>query len=195
MFRAPIVLTERQEKWLAKHFKHTKNEIIAEKLGVSLRSVPRLARKRGLTKSKQFVKKCQTAAKEAAYASNLANGTFPPKGFAIPGREKYQFQKGESLVARIGAKKNEERKLKSVASRNATIRREKARIVFGLPQKTNLRLVRQDRKKCYFRNALRKKCYVVDETNRIVMWNDDTIRSKRMEGREQPWYKFMAAAQ
>ena len=191
MFRAPIVLTDKQEKWLEKHFKHTKNEVIAEKLGVSLRSVPRLARKRGLTKSKQFVKKCQTAAVEAAYASNLANGTFPPKGFAIPNREQYQFKKGESLVERLGEKKNEERKQKSVVSRNETIKKEKRRVLFGLPQKTKLKVTTQPREKVLLKYTLRKHGYILDEENRIAYYNDTTKRSARIEARQQPWFKFM----
>lgn len=54
-----IILTPKQERWLTNHFKHTKNIECAERLGISLRSVVRIARSLGLTKSRQFMAKCQ----------------------------------------------------------------------------------------------------------------------------------------
>ena len=32
-----IILTDQEEAWLKKHFKHTKNEEIAERFGISMR--------------------------------------------------------------------------------------------------------------------------------------------------------------
>lgn len=54
-----IELTEKQRAYLAKHFKNTKNKDLAEKLGISLRSVVRIGREMGLTKTKQFMRKTQ----------------------------------------------------------------------------------------------------------------------------------------
>ena len=108
-----IILTPEQEAWLVKHFKHTKNADVAQKLGVSLRSVNRLAERRGLKKSKQFITKCQENATAKAHESNLRNGTYPPKGYLIPNSEKGQFKKGERPIDRLGEKKEEERVAKA----------------------------------------------------------------------------------
>ena len=40
------------------------------------------------------MKDCQLHTAKKAKQSHLANGTYPPKGFVVPGREKYYFKKG-----------------------------------------------------------------------------------------------------
>lgn len=100
-----IVLTPKQERWLTNHFKHTQNNECAERLGISPRSVVRLARAMSLTKSRQFMVKCQRATAEAAKISHQRNGTYPPKGFKIPNSEAGQFKPGVSCRDRLGAKR------------------------------------------------------------------------------------------
>lgn len=85
----------------------------------------------GLTKSRQFMAKCQHETAEAAKISHRRNGTYPPKGFKIPNSEAGQFKPGVSCRDRLGAKKDAERLRKSAESRRATIKRERSRIVWG----------------------------------------------------------------
>ena len=191
MRTTPIVLSDKQEKWLNTHFKNTKNEDIAEKLGISLRSVIRLARKRDLAKTTQFMKKSQMAAASAARISHLAHGTYPPKGFRIPNSEKGQFVKGTTPLERLGKKKERLRQEKSAASLKETRRKEKARITFGLPQKTNLRIYRQPTEKVRLRHYLKTRGYIVDDDERVVYYNENTMRGKRIESKQQPWYTFL----
>lgn len=155
-----IVLTPKQERWLTNHFKHTKNSECAERLGISLRSVVRIARKLGLAKSRQFMARCQRETADAAKESHRRNGTYPPKGFRIPKREVGQFKPGVSCRARLGAKREDERIRKSAESRRATIKKERARIVWGLEQKTKLKLVTNP-KKIQYRYELRQRGYHV----------------------------------
>ena len=61
-----ITLTEKQENWLKKHFLHTKNAEIAQKLGISETAVHRFARALGLKKSRQYMVKCQRETADAA---------------------------------------------------------------------------------------------------------------------------------
>lgn len=89
-----IELTDKEVAYLSKHFKHMKNAELAAKLNIGERSVVRLARKLGLTKTAQFIRKCQKEATEAAHASHLRNGTYPPKGFIIPKSEGGALQEG-----------------------------------------------------------------------------------------------------
>ena len=186
-------MTERQERWFIKHFKHTKNAEIAEKLGISPTSVVRLARKYGLKKSPQFMAKCVAATTAAAKRSHLINGTYPPKGFQIPGKEKGYFKVGETSLQRLGPKREAERIRKATESREKTRKSERARAVFGLPQRTKLRVIPVPVAKIKLRCYLKKCGYIIDEKERIAYYTEETKRGKRIEAKQQPWYKFRPA--
>ena len=187
-----IILTDQQEAWLRKHFKHTKNEDIAEKLGVSLRSVNRLAEKRGLKKSWQFMRKTQLDAAAAANKSNRINGTYPPKGYKIPRSEEFWFQKGEKPVDRLGAKRDAERIAKSAASRKETFKLERARAIFGLPRQTKMQVIQRPRKQVHVRYYLRKRGYVVERGSNVAYYNSQTNRNLKMETNPPTGFTFKA---
>ena len=188
----PIVLSEKQEAWLAKHFKHTKNEEIAKKFGISMRSVNRLAERRGLTKSPQFMKKCQAETAAAANRSHRINGTYPPKGYKIPRSEEFQFKKGEKPIDRLGAKREAERVAKCVESRKQTFKLEKARALYGLPRQTKLNVVKRPVKQIYQRYYLRKRGYLVERGSNIAYYNSSTNRSLELESRPMTGFTFKA---
>lgn len=187
----PIVLTEQQEAWLAKHFKHTKNAEIASRLGISERSVNRLAKRRGLTKSKQFIRKTQLEAAAKANESNRINGTYPPKGYKIPRREEFWFKKGESNIDRFGVKKNAERIVNNTQSRKETFRLEKARALYGLPRQTKLQVIKRPRRQIDMRYYLRKRGYIVKRGSMIVYYNENTNRSLELESRPRTGFTFV----
>lgn len=187
----PIVLTEQQEAWLAKHFKHTKNAEIASRLGISERSVNRLAKRRGLTKSKQFIRKTQLEAAAKANESNRINGTYPPKGYKIPRREEFWFKKGESNIDRFGVKKNAERIVNNTQSRKETFRLEKARALYGLPRQTKLQVIKRPRRQIEMRYYLRKRGYIVKRGSMIVYYNENTNRSLELESRPRTGFTFV----
>lgn len=175
-----IVLTPKQERWLTNHFKHTKNSECAEKLGISPRSVGRIARLLGLSKSRQFMAKCLRETTEAAKISHRRNGTYPPKGFRIPNREAGQFKTGVSNLERLGAKKDAERLRKSAESRRATVKRERARIVWGFEQRTKLKLGGNPKKRQY-RYNLRQRGYQVACGDSVAYVVAHTRRSPKVE--------------
>ena len=185
-----ITLTEKQEKWLKKHFLHTKNAEIAEKLGISESAVHRFARALGLKKSRQYMVKCQRETADAAKKSHRLNGTYPPKGYIIPGSEKHRFKQGETCRDRIGAKREAERIRKSAATRKQTYKKEKARVIFGLEQRTKIKILQQPKEKILLRYYLKKRGYIVDDDARIVYYTDTTKRGQKIEAKQQPWYKF-----
>lgn len=187
----PIVLTDQQEVWLAKHFKHTKNAEIASRLGISERSVNRLAKRRGLTKSKQFIRKTQLEAAAKANESNRINGTYPPKGYKIPRREEFWFKKGESNIDRFGVKKNAERIVNNTQSRKETFRLEKARALYGLPRQTKLQVIKRPRRQIEMRYYLRKRGYIVKRGSMIVYYNENTNRSLELESRPRTGFTFV----
>ena len=186
-----LVLTDEQEAWLQKHFKHTKNEEIAERFGISPRSVTRLARKRGLKKSQQFLTKVQLDAAAAANRSHLINGTYPPKGYRIPRGEEFWFKKGETNVDRFGVEKNAERIAKCAQSRRETYRLEKARALYGLPRQTKLQVVQRPRKQVWTRYYLRKRGYVVERGSNVAYYNSETQRSLKMETNPPAGFSFL----
>lgn len=175
-----IVLTPKQERWLTNHFKHTKNSECAERLGISPRSVVRIARELGLTKSRQFMAKCQRETAEAAKLSHRLNDTYPPKGFRIPKSEVGQFKPGVTCRQRLGARREAERLRKSAESRRATIKKERARIVWGLEQKTKLKLVTSP-KKIQYRYELRQRGYQIARGASEAYVTAQTSRSSKVE--------------
>lgn len=184
---AKIELTERQQAWLTKHFKHTKNDECAIRLGISPRSVVRIARSLGLNKTPQFIAKCQANAAEAAKRSHLLNGTYPPKGFIIPRSEEFRFKEGEKK--RWDAKKEALRVQKSAESRRETLRKERIRVKWGLEQKTFLRVLKQSKRHIYLRWYLKRRGYIIDEEAGIAYYTDETRRGKMIEKRLEPYYK------
>ena len=193
MYKGKIELTEKQIDWLKKNFKNKKNAEIANKLGISETSIHRLARQYGLTKTKQFMRKVQQNATEKAKASHERSGTYPPKGYIIPGSEEYRFKKGVTPEQRIGHRKNRKRIEKSAESRRRTFKEERGRAAFGLPQKTRLRVKQQPKRKIQIRWYLKRRGYEFDERRNIAYWSDDTKRSPRIEAMplQKRFYSFM----
>lgn len=193
MYKDKIELTEKQLDWLKKNFKNTKNAEIAKRLGISETSMHRFARQYGLTKTKQFMRKVQQNAVEKAKVSHELNGTYPPKGYIIPRREECCFQKGVTQEQRLGHRRNRKRIEKAAESRRKTFKEERGRAVFGLPQKTMLRVKKQPQRKIQVRWYLKRRGYELDERKNIAYWSDDTKRSPRIEAMplQKRFYSFM----
>lgn len=58
-------LTEKEIAWIIRHFKHTRNDEIMSKFGISHSTLHRIAREHGLKKTKQFMIKTQDSAQKA----------------------------------------------------------------------------------------------------------------------------------
>lgn len=166
---------------LRKMFKNTPNDVIMEKLEISLSTLHRTDRALGLTKTKQFMTKCQRNTAAKAKESHLIHGTYPPKGYIIPGSEEHRFKPGETPLQRLGARKERQRVAKSAASMAQTRRSEKARRVFGLPQQTKLRVLNRGRKFHLNTWYLRSRGYEVDVKNLVAWYDDNTNRCPRLE--------------
>lgn len=177
------ILDDKAQAWIIKHFKHTKNAEIAERYGISETYLHRFAREHGLTKTKQFQRKCQAETSAAAALSHRIHGTYPPKGYIIPGSERHRFRKGESSRERLGEKGEAERIRKSAESRRKTWKLEHARKTFGLPQETRLRVFKQPKAWVSQRYSLKKHGYVVERGSLEAYWTADTRRSARLERR------------
>ena len=67
--------------------------------------------------------------------------------------------------------------------------------VWTAAKKTNLKIGRQPREKVLLRYYLKKRGYIVDDTERVAYYDAGTTRGKRVEARPQKWYKFLPAAE
>lgn len=183
-------LTEKQQKWILLHFKNTKNDEIMLKLGISHSMLHRFARENGLTKTKQFQSKCQLEAAKKGREANKRNN-WPPKGYRIPKSEENYFKSGITPRERLGNKKNKERIRKSVESRSKTVKAEKRRVLFGLEQKTKLKVVAAPHSKASYRYTLKKRGYLVERGGKIILYNENTNRSAASERTAIDKYRFV----
>lgn len=186
-----IELTPEQERWLERHFKHTRNAEAADRLGISERSLVRIARRLGLAKSRQFMRAAQRNAADRARESHLRNGTYPPKGFIIPRSEEFRFKPGETSAQRIGKAGERRRVEKSAESRRRTFKEERSRRVFGLPQRTGLRVIRLPRYVADQRYHLRKLGYIVPRGGFTAYYTPETRRSRRYEDRPRDSRRYV----
>ena len=180
-----IEMTAKEEAWMRLHFKHTKNDEIAARFGWSHSTLHRFARQLGLTKTRQFMHKCQAATTAAAKESHLRNGTYPPKGYRIPRSEEFCFKPGEKPVDRIGKRRERQRIRKMKETIAETRRVERARAVFGLERKTKLKLagMGQPRHFALQRYYLRQLGYIIARGSMDAYYTQETKRSKEYESR------------
>ena len=185
-----IVLTPEQESWLVKHFKNTKNDVLMERLGLKFSTFHRIVRALGLKKTKRFMKKCQLATAEAAKASHIANGTYPPKGYRIPRSEEFRYKQGGKPWDKCGRRKWNRAIRNGAEKRKETFREDQCRRRWGLPQKTKLRVTQTPRQRLLDRCYLKGRGYILDEANLVAYWTPETRRATRLEKMPRRFYKF-----
>lgn len=160
-----IKLTDQQRKWLVSNYAHTKNQELAAHLGVSLRSVERMAQVLCLRKSDEYM-----SALRRARALNLLKCGFKP---------------GENLKSRMSAEAWIAMHRRIGEHRKETVRRERIRVNWGFEQKTNLRVVRCPLEKVYMRHKLRQHGYELGRRSNDAIITSSTRRSIKMESRAQ----------
>lgn len=176
-------LTPEQLEWLKENFGSTKNQELADELGTSPRSVIRMARELGLWKTKEFISAMQRNASEHGARVNRANGgNAGTKNLLVYGKA-YRFKAGESNRDRMSEEAFKEMHRRIGESRKETFRKEKRRVLFGLEQKTGLRVVQAPKEKICLRNGLRKKGYEIARASNEAFITAATHRSEVMERR------------
>lgn len=189
-------LTEKEVQWIVRHYRHTKNDDIMAKFGIGESSLHRVARKYGLTKSRQHMKKMQWNATCHAHEACRRYGIYEEtavrmkqeaedrkaRGERIPG----SFMPGQSNRDRMSKKQFKECYERIHEKRRETIRKERLRIKWGLPQKTRLNLnyngyTDKDRKRSIHRTLFRKCGYIVEYGGNDVYYDEHTDRRPKME--------------
>lgn len=176
-------LTLEQLEWLKENFGSTKNQELANELGTSPRSITRMARELGLWKTKEFISAMQRNASECGARVNRVNGgNAGTKNLLVYGKA-YRFKAGESNRERMSEEAFKEMHRRIGESRKETFRKEKRRVLFGLEQKTGLRVVQCPKEKISLRNNLRKHGYEIARASNEAIVSDNTRRSAIMETR------------
>lgn len=182
-------LTEKETEWIIKHYKHTKNNDILFKFGIGESTLHRLARKHGLTKSRQFMQKQQKINADAGYKACEEYGIYEEsRKRAVEQWKKLKaegkslgFKKGENNRSRLSKKKYAEMIKKMSESRAELIRKERMRVKWGLPQKTRLKVFGGGKMKSCYRHILKNKGYIVERGCKVVYYDETTNRSPRSE--------------
>lgn len=174
-------LTQEQLAWFKTNFSHTKNQELADTLSTSPRSVTRIARELGLWKTKEFVVAMQRNASECGARANRAmGGNAGTKNLLLYGKA-YRFKAGESPKDRMSVEAFDDMHRRIGESRKETFRKERRRVMFGLEQKTSLRVVRCPKEKVSLRNNLRKYGYDIPRGSNEATITSKTRRSLSME--------------
>jgi len=157
-------MTKEQIAFIRKNFSDMRNIDLAAAAGVSKSSVCRVQRMYHLRKSEAHN---TLMGRKAGLASNESRG-----GVAL------------NITPEVIAKR--------VETLKKTIRLERARVLFGLEQKTRLKVRKEPRPKRRQRCYLKQHGYIVDEQNNIAYWTESTVRAPIMEKgkRNRQYYKF-----
>lgn len=168
------IFSDEQIAWLKENFADTLNADICEYLDCKETTLRLLARSLGLQKSKAHLDWRQDKARKGLKRYYL---THKPTNNSEHLR-KYCFKKGNDPRTLKGFRDGI---IRGHEKRNQIIREEKARIAFGLPQRTKLRLKRQPRPKIDQRHYLKKLGYIIDNENNIAYWTETTRRAVKLE--------------
>lgn len=153
-----IVLTDDQQQWLRDNYATTLNKDCAAHLGISESSVHRWARQLGLTKDPDWFHALVMERVRMMAAVNRGPGNHGKKNLHLG--EPHRFRKGQTNRERYGEENERRRIQRAAATRRETIRKERMRVRWGLPQETKLRVI-QNRKASYIRHSLKRAGYIL----------------------------------
>ena len=154
-------LTREQIDYIRKHFADTPNKELARELGISSSGVTNIQRKYNLRKSLDHLKAMHRLSGLASVNSD------------------WKLESTPEIVA------------KRAASFKKRFKTEKARIAFGLPQKTKIRIRKCPRAKVRQNYYLRTRGYIIDESIQTAYYTEETRRATRLEkGIYKSYYTF-----
>lgn len=183
-----LVLTEEQTRYLKENFQCTMNVDLAEHLGISERSVARLASLYGLKKSPEHMKRMHARIIEGAIRA--MKGKPKPPGFKCDHLEPYRFKPGYKRVPK-SPEAEKLRMQRQLVSRAATYKLEKARALFGLPRQTKMAVIQKPRWQIQMRYRLKKLGYIIERGSTTAYYNEHTQRSLAMENRPRSGFRFI----
>lgn len=183
-----IILTPEQEQYLRDNYATVIHHTLCQHLGVSVRTLVRMARARGLVKDMEAIagQKAERISAALLHLSRIGKikCSGPENGKAA------RFKPGFKAKEKFGEEKFAEMHRKAAEARRRTLREERARVAFGLPQRTKLRVKRQPRQKIEDRCYLKRLGYILDEANNIAYYTESTHRATVLESKPKRFYTF-----
>ena len=182
-----IILTPEQEAYLRDNYATVIHHTMCQVLGISKRTLIRFAKQRGLVKDMDaLVEQKAARISESLKRKYLVEGFRgnPENGLVS------RFKPGYSAVEFFGKERLMEMRRKSAESRKKRFAEERARVTFGLPQKTRLNVKKQPRKKIQDRCYLKMRGYIIDEANCIAYYTDQTRRATKLEAMPRRYFIF-----
>jgi hypothetical protein len=128
-----IVWSAEMLELLDRQFPNCFNDQIAKRLKLSVRTIIRKARERGLKKVEGF--EWGKKANARRLKNRKPNATKGQKGWCVPGGEKHRFGMDNPPPLLTRAQRN-----KAVRKRTETMERDRLRLKYGLSQLTKLKL-------------------------------------------------------
>jgi len=194
--RGGHTLTDDEKKWIRKHYAHTKNAVILSRFNIGESQLHRFCREEGLGKSKQFVKKSRL--ENFAIATQICHEHGIYDENAERQRQRWEEMKKlprEQWVGRkpgvkpqhqpgVNARKYLRRVREGVEKRRETFRKERRRALYGLEQKTKLKVYGvMTRKMSAQKHCMIKHCnyFGIDDHPTWVCYDSQTRRSAQRE--------------
>jgi len=183
----PRQLTPEEEKYLRENYATTLNRDIVQHLHTSKRTLSRWSKALGLVKDMDAIE-----GQRRVLVSKLARQALALRGYRGHPENgiNARFKPGYNAREFFGEEKFNEMHRKTVEARKRTYAEERARVTFGLPQKTKMRVKRQPRRKIYQRYYLKRHGYILDEAENIAYFTEETIRAVKLEAQPKRFYSF-----
>lgn len=181
MAQSKVILSSHDDAWLKENYADTSNADIMEHLGISRGVLLRLARENDLHKSPEYLKAANRESLRLATKAAMAIG-WPPKGYVIPKSDEAR-RKGQEKIAemRADAEINARWRKNMSEGRKKLYKDERRRVLFGLEQKTQIKVVRASRAKVCCRSELRSLGYIIPKGSNVAYWNAETLRNEKRE--------------
>jgi len=198
-----VSLTAEQEEWLCRWYPTIENSRLMDASGLSHSTLHRLAREKGLTKSEEGMRGIKRRQTTALMRTCRKNGYYKslkgkaPSEACVDGYRKYLKSERYKHPMIIMKEKNP-RKYKATVKRRREerkelIRKEKLRLLYGMPKKTNLPdslfvMAPYTRSQTSHRyNALKRGYFLSEDKSEkggeryIIFYDDNTRRSALFE--------------
>ena len=177
MYRQSIIWTVSMVDFLIDHYNGMSNVSLAEHLGIFPSCLRRKLHELGLRK--RPVTKAMTVAETVCRLYSSHSHSEIARLTGISARTVSRIVKKHHL-----SRNTDEARLIRSRSRKSIIKREKARVLFGLPQKTNIKVV-GNKKRVVLKSILKSCGYLVIPGHNTLYYNERLKRRPIREGNGQ----------
>ena len=171
--------TDEEVAYLKQNYCKKLNPELSLIMGRTAVSIRGMAQRLGLLKTIEQRLECQRIATAEAKKSNTGYCSEKKRLQILEASRGTRFKKGHKCSL------NKEQTEKRIKTLKETIRKERRRAMFGLPQKTRLKVFKQPKVRSWLLYKLRKRGYIVSDDKKTVYYNKETRRITILEAHIQ----------